>query len=223
MCHDEQTKTRLISYLKINMTKNKQDRTCMFNSVHLGTAGRSCRKMSPPTSANALSYTPILLHLRFNLLRRVAASPSSSCCICLDLERASFESVVVGRRTAMTISPSSTSLCTLGLSRTVLPHLSRLLRRHAVLRFVFIWCWMYSAFVKRRKPPVRFTVNDDVVDSSIETSSCEARCGTHCAKASSRRSCTCLPRGLATFFSTSTVSCGNAFRTIATTSSLVLP
>ena len=106
---------------------------------------------------------------------------------------------------------------------------------------------MYSAFVKRRTPRVRLTVNDDVVDSSIETSlflcvddlfillllinhgkgyllaiaqdllrgawssakvnfqfclcrtsssSCEARCSTLCAKASSGRSCTCY-EGLA--------------------------
>ena len=89
--------------------------------------------------------------------------------------------------------------------------------------FVLIWCLMYSDFVKRRTPRMRYTVNDDVVDSSIETtislcvvvldllratrssakinpsfclcptssSSCEARCSTHCAKASSRSSSTC--------------------------------
>ena len=33
---------------------------------------------------------------------------------------------------------------------------------------VLTWCLMYCAFVKRRTPPVRFTVNADVIDSSIE-------------------------------------------------------
>ena len=85
-----------------------------------------------------------------------------------DLARASSVSTVVGRRTAVTVSPSSTSLCTSGLSWSVF-HICVAFSA-AMPCFVFIWFLMYYAFVKKKKTPrVRCTVNHDVVDSSIET------------------------------------------------------
>ena len=130
---------------------NKQDRTCMSNSAHLETAGRSALPQNVPT--NVLELTASLA-LQF--------APPSRCISILNS--------LPGSRASIFRTDGGWSLhgydrlaifhipLHLGFVKVGLPQLSRLPRRHAVLRVRL--CPMYSASV------VLFTVNDDLVDST---------------------------------------------------------
>ena len=135
---------------------NEQDRTCFLTartSIPLEEA--PCRKMSPPTSAH---INIALLALQF--------APKGRCISFLNLlklpgSRASFLRIDGGwsphgcDHLAIFHIPLRVWVVKVGQ-----PHVSRLLRCHAVLRvyLVFDWCLMYSAFVKRRTPRVRFKI-----------------------------------------------------------------
>ena len=119
MCHDEQTKTRLFSYRKINMIYcKKQDRTCVLHSVHLDTAGRSALPQNVSTNFRELT----VIHINLPLALQFA--PKGRCTSFIKLLH------LHGSRTSFLRIEVVGIPMFVGVVKVGLPHF----RRHAVLR-----------------------------------------------------------------------------------------